>query len=128
MLYNGRNDLAEAMVNLLLNQIEEGKKVNFDLGSGEGRACFGDFIARTAAELTPQVGPPYYTLLISPENRVERIKHAINQSLNPDHVKVALRLLFHPIEGGGPLLSISTEMKAVDIDMDLPKFKPKEIY
>lgn len=75
LLYNGRNDIANTVVNLLISEIEAGKDVRFDLGSFVGLASFGDFVARFAAELTPEVGPPFFTILISPENRIEVIKN-----------------------------------------------------
>jgi hypothetical protein len=38
-------------------------------------ALLGDFVARFAAELTPEVGPPFRTILISPENQVRRLEN-----------------------------------------------------
>lgn len=79
-LYNGRNDLADMMVRTLLDEIRHGNDVHFDLATAEGLVLFGDFIVRFAAELTPQVGRPFFIHLISPENRIERV---INNTLCP---------------------------------------------
>ena len=74
-LYNGRNDLADFVVKKLLSEIARGRETRFDLNSSTDLALFGDFVARFAAELTPEVGPPFYTFLISPENQLQWIKN-----------------------------------------------------
>ena len=56
---------------MLISEIESGKDVRFDLGSPVGLASFGDFVGRFAAELTPEVSPPFFTILISPQNKIK---------------------------------------------------------
>ncbi len=80
LLYNGRNDLAEVVVHTLIAQINSGNVTRFDLATPVGLACFGDFVARFAAESTPEVGPPFITYLISPRNEAVRI---INDTFCP---------------------------------------------
>lgn len=72
-LFNGRNDLAETLVRTLIDQIDEGNDVRFNLKTHVGLAQFSEFVARFAAELTPEVGPPFFTYLISPQNKIERV-------------------------------------------------------
>lgn len=93
LLYNGRNDIADTVVNLLIREIEAGKDVNFDVTTPIGLACFGDFVARLAGELTPEVSPPFTTILISPQNRVERITNSSFCPLDREKVSQAIRLL-----------------------------------
>lgn len=79
-LYNGRNDLAHIMIYTLLGQINRGLPIRFDLSHPIGLSSLGDFIARFAGELTPEVGPPFLTYLISPKNDASRIQ---NDSFSP---------------------------------------------
>ena len=74
-LYNGRNDLAEVVVYTLLKQVDAGQETRFDLKTPVGLARFGDFVVRFAAELTPEVGPPFITFLISSQNEVAWVKN-----------------------------------------------------
>jgi len=74
-LYNGRNDLVEVVVHTLLKQVYAGQETRFNLETPIGLASFGDFVVRFAAELTPEVGPPFLTYLISPRNEAEWIKN-----------------------------------------------------
>ncbi len=75
LLYNGRNELADVMVRTLIEEINRGHAVRFDLRAPLELACFGDFVVRFAAELTPEVGLPIDTYLISPRNKVEQIRN-----------------------------------------------------
>ncbi len=79
-LYNGRNDLAHMMIYTLLGQIVKGAPIRFDIGHPVGLSSLGDFVARFAGELTPEVGPPFLTYLISPNNNAVRIQ---NNSFSP---------------------------------------------
>lgn len=72
-VYNGRNDLAEIMVHTLLEQIQRSVPTHFDLTKPEGLISFGDFITRFAGELTPEVGPPFLTHVISSQNETVRL-------------------------------------------------------
>lgn len=79
-LYNGRNDLADTLVNLLIRQVQAGREVRFDLARRLGRVKFCDFVTRFAAEITPEVGPPFFYHLIFPDNSIETLR---NDSFSP---------------------------------------------
>ncbi len=68
-VFNGRNDLAEMVVVKLLAEIRSGGDTRYDPNTPKGVVCLADFVLRFAAELTPQVGPPFFIHLISPTNR-----------------------------------------------------------
>jgi hypothetical protein len=53
--------------------------------------CFSDFVVRFAAELTPEVDRPFHTFMISPENKVERLKNDRLCPLQRDAVARKLR-------------------------------------
>ena len=89
-LYNGRNDLAEPMIKLFLAQLERGKATRFDLGKLEDIVFLSDFVVRFSAEITPEVGPPFKTFLITPDNQVETL---INEELKPIICAKVLTLL-----------------------------------
>jgi hypothetical protein len=90
LLYNGRNDLADMAVRALLKEVNRGGDIRFDLATPRGLTCFGDFVARFAAELTPEVGPPFSIHLISQRNEIARI---VNKSFCPiDRDEVADKL------------------------------------
>jgi len=75
LLYNGRNDLADIVVQKLISEIKNGAALRFDLRSPNDQARLGDFVARFAAELTPEVGPPFLTVLILPDNSVKYLRN-----------------------------------------------------
>ncbi len=89
-LYNGRNDLAHIVITSFLNQIGRGEDTRFDLSRPLGRICLCDFVARFAAEITPQVGPPFVIHLIFPDNSIEKIE---NTSFSPISVENMLSVL-----------------------------------
>jgi hypothetical protein len=96
LLYNGRNDLAHVVVHTLIDQVVKGKKTRFRFSTPVGLACFGDFVARFAAELTPEVGPPFYTFLISPHNKIKMIKNDLLSPISRDQVVEELIELGYP--------------------------------
>ena len=73
LVYNGRNDLAERVVLSLLDEIGPGRDTNFNLADPIDCIRFGDFVARFAAELTPQVGPPFRTAIILPDGHIGEV-------------------------------------------------------
>jgi len=75
LLYNGRNDLADIVVQKLISEIKTGAALRFDLKNPIDQARLGDFVARFAAELTPEVGPPFLTVLILPDNSVDYVRN-----------------------------------------------------
>ncbi|HEX9370722.1 MAG TPA: hypothetical protein VF897_06930 [Roseiflexaceae bacterium] len=93
LLYNGRNDLAETTIIVLAAQIRAGKVVRFNLFTPTGIARFSDFAVRFAAELTPEVGPPFFMWLISPDNQVQVIKNEMLCPVSEDKIGERLRKL-----------------------------------
>lgn len=89
-LYNGRNDIADMMVRKLLNEISNGRDTRFSLSTPIDLVSFGDFVARFAAELTPEVGPPFYTYLISPKNEIGILKNKLLCPIDRNSVKQKL--------------------------------------
>jgi hypothetical protein len=93
-LYNGRNDLAEIVVRTLLNEVEKGAAMRFDPRTHEGLVRLGDLVVRFAAEVTPEVGPPFFTYLISPRNKAVTIKNEGICPINLQTISQKLRKLF----------------------------------
>lgn len=79
-LYNGRNDLAEMVITVLLRELQSGQDTRFDMNKSVDQVRFADFVLRFAAELTPQVALPFKTFVLTPENQVATI---LNKKLGP---------------------------------------------
>ena len=91
LVYNGRNDLAERVIHALVEEIRlNPQQVRLRPDVTPDLARIGDLIARFAAELTPEVGPPFTTYLISPANTGAIIR---NDSLCPIDKDAAIRRL-----------------------------------
>jgi len=82
-LYNGRNDLAEAPIRALLAEVNSGKPTRFQLGRPDDLVRFADFVARFAAEVTPEVGPPFLTHLIGANNMALKVRNLATKPLDP---------------------------------------------
>lgn len=94
-LYNGRNDLAHPVVGMLIEQIKSGKDTNFNLENPQDLVYIGDFVARFASEITPEVAPPFTTHIISPNNEVETIKNNTLSPIKREEIEKCLnKLLF----------------------------------
>lgn len=83
-LYNGRNDIAHPFMQLLIQEVRSGRDMGFRVDTPLGLARFGDFIARFAGELTPEVGPSFDTTLISNHNGIELVKNTEFRPLEPE--------------------------------------------
>ena len=92
-LYNGRNDLAEIVVRTLLAEVRKGLDMRFDPRTHEGLICLGDLVVRFAAEITPEVGSPFLTYLISPHNKAVTIRNDSICPINPQIISQKLREL-----------------------------------
>jgi hypothetical protein len=79
-VYNGRNDIAHAAVTKLIEETKLDEDIQNLISTSDGAARFCDFIARFAAEMTPEVGAPFYTYIIFPDNSINLIS---NESLSP---------------------------------------------
>lgn len=89
-VYNGRNDLAETMVHTLIRQAQAGYALRFKLENSVDRVNFVDFVLRFAAEITPEVGPPFHIYLISPDNRIESISNMSFCKINDEDIRDSL--------------------------------------
>lgn len=92
-LYNGRNDLAHIAVHTLIGQAKAGNALSFNFKEPLDIARFGDFVARFAAEITPEVGPPFITFMISPSNKIEYVKNDKLCPIDKDKMNQKLSLL-----------------------------------
>jgi hypothetical protein len=122
--------LADVAISALLNNIKNGQDTNFDLRTPLGRILLCDFVARFAAEITPQVGPPFHTHLIFPGNTLEKF---VNTSLTPLGLQMITPLLprlvkpFAP-QPAAPLLHLSqpsdstTDTRTGTAKDDLPPY------
>lgn len=87
-VYNGRNDIAHAAVINLLEETKLDEDIQNLISTSDGAARFCDFIARFAADLTQEVGPPFYTHIIFPDNSIKLIP---NESLCPFNLENRMR-------------------------------------
>ena len=74
-LYNGREDLAWVVVTAFLEQLRAGNAVHPRFAGLSGLITLGDFVSRFAAELTPEVGPPFVTRIINPNNEIVTLRN-----------------------------------------------------
>lgn len=114
-LYNGRNDLADSLIQPLLAEISKdaearrrdptytGKVSRFYSLTPERLAYLGDLVARFAAEITNEVGPPFYTFLISPHNQIRWVKNVSTCPINPDEVSRILKEFGYSDHGRGDM-------------------------
>ncbi len=109
-LYNGRNDLAHSVIATLYNEIINRNEIRFELSTAIGRISFCDFIARFAAEMTPQVGPPFVINLVFSDNNIERV---VNPSLNPINVYTLTSVLPKLVN-----IKITNENSSIYIEQD----------
>ena len=93
-LYNGRNDLADIVVNKLIDEIQSGADMRFDPRTDEGLVRLGDLIVRFAAEITKEVGKPFFTFLISRLNKIVYIENdGVVCPINQQEISQKLREL-----------------------------------
>jgi hypothetical protein len=97
-LYNGRNDLVDIVVRKLLKEIEQGKETRFDIETPVDLIRLGDFVARFAAELTPQVRPPFLIYLVSPQNEIAVIENKTLCPIDQEDIKDKLKSLGVPFD------------------------------
>jgi hypothetical protein len=90
LLYNGRNDLANYVVNIIIEQIRKNNIVRYDIRNPITQTIIGDFVARFSAELSPEVGPPFFTCYLSPKNEIVTIENKYFAPISLKSVKKAL--------------------------------------
>ncbi len=89
-LYNGRNDLVNAVLGALINEISAGKPVKFPFNA-PGMLKFAQFVLRFGAELTPEVSPPFMFHLLTPNRKwVMRSAHDLGP-LSDDEIASMVR-------------------------------------
>ena len=96
LFYSGRNDLTEVVVRTLLRQVVRDDETRYRLALPVELACFSDFVARFAAELTPEVGPPFLTYLITPNNQMKQVKNDSFCPIGGDNIAKELIALGYP--------------------------------
>ena len=101
-LYNGRNDLAQPVIQTLIAQLQSGRDSRFDLSRPSDVARFGDFVARFASEFTPEVAPPFLTFLIASNNLALKLVNQTQAPLNDDQIVMKLRELGYKTLPGPP--------------------------
>ena len=93
LLYNGRNDLAQLVINIIIAQIKNGQDTRFNLSKHDNFIYLTDFINRFASELTPEVGPPFNYYLISPKNKIIKFNNPNILPIDHDIVSSAIKSL-----------------------------------
>ena len=92
LLYNGRNDIAHPLVQLLIKEIKERRQTRFPR-TPDGLARFAHFVLRFASELSPDVSPPFFVHLIAASNRIKTISLEPLTPLAPDYFTPAWQQL-----------------------------------
>jgi hypothetical protein len=97
-LYNGRNDVVEYALHDNLYKIKTGEKTDYLFRTLDNIVSFSDYAVRLGANITPEVGPPFITYLISPKNETVMIRNDNKlSSINPDIVIGGLRKLGYKV-------------------------------
>lgn len=74
-LYNGRNDLAHTLISLVLDELRAGRATRLRVDS-VAEACFlAHFVLRIAAEITPEVGPPFLLRVLLPSGGARTLRY-----------------------------------------------------
>lgn len=89
-LYNGRNELAETVVHTFWDQVAQGQRTRYDLKTPVGLVRFADLVMRFAAEITPEVGPPFQIHVFGPDNVAKTITNCRFSPLDPEKVSAKL--------------------------------------
>jgi hypothetical protein len=112
LLYNGRNDIAQLVIDLLLSEMRNGNSGRFNLKTPNDLVHLGDFIARFASELTKEVGLPLTTYLLAPDNHFEVIHNRVGRALGRKRVdRTVKRLLGQAISSESTHASAAREAK-----------------
>ena len=72
--YDGRFNLAQSVFEVIIDELNGGTEIPFDLSSEVGRVMLHDFVLRFSSEITQDVGPPFITYLVNPSNEIKRIR------------------------------------------------------
>lgn len=86
-LFNGRNDLVAPLIAIMWEQFRTQSATRLDIREPVDRVLMNDLIVRFCAEITPEVGPPFYTLVCDRNNNFQRVKNSCLAPLN--RLKVA---------------------------------------
>lgn len=78
-LYNGRNDLAHAVIDLVLNQLRMGRATRFQVETHADAVYLAHFLLRVASEITPEVGPPFRIHVSLPDGFFRTLSYGIER-------------------------------------------------
>ncbi len=67
LLYNGRSDIVGKIVKMALDEYRSERDARYRFHVGQDLFFFSDLVMRFTSEITPEVGPPFYTYLIAPD-------------------------------------------------------------
>lgn len=99
LLFNGRNELAQNIIDTHIRELYMQRVTNYNLSNQISLIEFADFVARFAAEVTPEVGPPFLTYIISPINKIKYIKNRFFSPINRDLIAETLIELGYAVTG-----------------------------
>jgi hypothetical protein len=92
--YGGRFSLAHTLVTAFLKEAQADRDMRYNRLKPSGLVQFNDFVSRFAAEITKEVGPPFYTCLINQQNKIVKISNTTLCPLNVDEIEVKLKALY----------------------------------
>jgi hypothetical protein len=97
LLYNGRDDLAWVVVDTLLDQLHAGGALHTRFAGKLGLVALGDLVARFAAEITPEVGPPFVTQIVNQENEIAVLRNDSLCPLEESQIRASLEQLDYQV-------------------------------
>jgi hypothetical protein len=74
LLFNGRDDLANAVVNALIKEINSGQRIPMNLSRAFGVVSLAHLVLRFASEISFDVGPPFFAHVIDPRNEISTVE------------------------------------------------------
>lgn len=92
-LYNGLPEVANTLLYSLILLVSRGSEVNFNFSNSMDIVRFSDLLCRIAAELTPEVSPPFHIYFVAPGNQIERLINPAFAPVDTEKVSLLLRLL-----------------------------------
>jgi hypothetical protein len=73
-LYNGRSEIVNSLMKNLIEEIKSGRDVRFPVTTPSGMCRFTYFALRIGAEITRQVGEPFFFHVLLPSQPYIRVK------------------------------------------------------
>lgn len=72
-LYNGRNELAQSVIQHFLEEIKKEQSSRLDIKNPTDLVKLADLITRFSAEITKEISPPFHIYLISSDKSIKKI-------------------------------------------------------